>query len=85
MSQLYIHFSPNINEDEIEDIGRQFRANLEQRTEGGNRKIVLNITNVLVIDNLPIPAANVGKYIACKLIRLSRVSCMSGGTFLVVE
>ena len=60
MSQLYIHFSPNINENENEDIGRQFRANLEQRTEGGNQKIVLRGIYVLVIDNLPIPAANVG-------------------------
>ena len=60
MCQLYIHFSPNINENEIEDIGRQFRANLEQRTEGGNQKIVLRGIYVLVINNLPIPAANVG-------------------------
>ena len=63
MSQLYIHFTTNINENEIEDIGRQFRANLEQRTEGGNQKIVLRGLYVLVINNLPIPAANVGKYI----------------------
>ena len=75
MSQLYIHFSPNINENEIENIGRQFRANLGQRTEeGGVRKIVLRDIYVLVINNLPIPAANVGKYIACNLTRLSRVS-----------
>ena len=63
MSQLYIHFTTNINENEIEDIGRQFRANLEQRTEGGNQKIVLRGLYVLVINNLLIPAANVGKYI----------------------
>ena len=60
MSQLYIHLTTNINENEIEDIGRQFRANLEQRTEGGNQKIVLRSTYVLVINNLPIPAVNVG-------------------------
>ena len=62
MCRLYIHFSPSLNQSEIENdnIVRQFRANLEQRTEGGNQKIVLRSIYVLVINNLPIPAANVG-------------------------
>ena len=62
MCALYIHFEPSINQGEINDIGRHFRANLQQRTELGLRKVVLRDTYVLMIDGQPSSSANVGKY-----------------------
>ncbi len=54
---------PTLTSDEIENdnLGRQFRTGLVSLTEGGVQKLKLRDKYVLVRNNLPSPAATVGK------------------------
>ena len=64
MVSLYIYFRPTLTQDDIDNdnIGRQFRAGLVSSTEAGVQKLTLRSRYVLVRNNVPLPAANVGKF-----------------------
>ena len=72
MCVLYIYFRLNLTQTEIEgdNIGVQFRAGLVSSSEGGVRKTKLNnAAYVLVINNQPTRAANVGKFFRNMVIK----------------
>jgi hypothetical protein len=63
MVSLYIFFRPTLTRVEIDsdNLGRQFRAGLVSSTEASIQKLTLRNKYVLVRNNQPTPAANVGK------------------------
>ena len=60
---IYLYFNTSLNASDIEDenLGRQFRVLLTSETDGNVRKRKLRDRYVLARNNLPFPAANVGK------------------------
>ena len=64
MVSLYIYFLPTLTQDEIDNdnLGRQFRAGLVSSTVGGVQKLTLRNRYVLMISNVPLPAADVGMF-----------------------
>jgi hypothetical protein len=64
MVSLYIYFLPALIQVEIDNdnLGRQFRAGLVSSAVGGVQKLTLRARYVLVINNVPLQAADVGMF-----------------------
>ena len=63
MCSIYLYFNTSLNPSDIENenLGRQFRVLLTSETENNAQKRKLRGRYVLARNNLPNPAANVGK------------------------
>ncbi|CAB4042869.1 calcium binding egf domain-containing, partial [Paramuricea clavata] len=67
MVSLNIYFLPTLTQVEIDNdnLGRQFRAGLVSSSVGGVQKLTLRVRYVLVINNVPLPAADVADVNEC--------------------
>ena len=63
MCSIYLYFNTSLNASDIENenLGRQFRVLLTSETQNNVQKRKLRGRYVLARNNLPNPAANVGK------------------------
>ena len=63
MCSIYLYFNTSLNASDIENenLGRQFRVLLTSETQNNAQKRKLRGRYVLARNNLPNPAANVGK------------------------